>query len=115
MKQSRTLNDYSVFIAKVRKYENDGYELTEALQKAVEYCIKNDILKEFLQAHGGEVVHILRKEWNLDDALRVREEERAEDIAENLLDILDIKTIAEKTGLTIEKVKKIAEKYNKGK
>ena len=115
MKQSKTLNEYAMFIAKVREYENDGFELTEALQKTVEHCIKNDILKEFLQAHGGEVVSILRREWNLDDALRVREEERAEDIAENLLDILDIETIAEKTGLTIEKVKKIAEKYNKDK
>jgi len=115
MKQSKTLNEYAVFIAKVREYEKDGNELTEALQKAVEHCIKNDVLREFLQAHGGEVVSILRREWNLDDAKVVWAEERAEDIAEKLLDILDIKTIAEKTGLTIEKVKKIAEKYSKDK
>ena len=51
---------------------------------------------------------MLNMEWNFDDALRVREndgrENAKEKIAEKLLDILDIETIAEKTELSIERV-----------
>ena len=44
-----------------------------------------------------------------------REEGRLEeklDIARNLLDVLDDETIAKKTGLSIEEVKKLREKIN---
>ena len=74
MRQSKTLDDYAAFIAKVREYEKSGIELTAALHQAVEYCVKNNILREFLEANGGEVVGILKREWNLDDALKIREE-----------------------------------------
>jgi hypothetical protein len=114
MERSKTLNEYAAFVAKVRDYkENSGLKLTEALKKAVEDCIKENILRDFLEKHGGEVVNILFREWNLDDALEVRGEERAEEIAESLLDILDVKTIAEKTKLSIKRVLELKEMHDR--
>jgi len=62
----------------------------------------------------GKVVSILNREWNLDDALRVREEEKAEDIAEKMIERgTPLDFIIEVTKLSKEKVEKLAEKYNK--
>jgi predicted transposase/invertase (TIGR01784 family) len=115
MERSRTLDEYAAFVAKVREYtENSKLDLTESLKKAVEDCVKNNILKEFLQKHGGEIVNILFREWNLDDALEAREEYRAEQIAEDLLrDGMSKETVAKYTKLTIVQVEKIIKRINK--
>ena len=39
------------------------------------YCIRNDIMKEFLELHGSEVSNMLLSEWNMDEALEVTQEE----------------------------------------
>jgi len=118
MERSRTLDEYAEFVARVREYtDNSGCELTEALTKAVEDSVKSGILREFLEKHGGDVMGILSREWNFDDALRVREEETREDtqeeIAVKLLDVLDIETIAEKTAIPIERVRELKEKHKR--
>jgi predicted transposase/invertase (TIGR01784 family) len=56
-----------------------GMSLEEAVRKAVEYCLKNDILKEFLEKHATEVMGMLMTEWNMDDALAVRYREGREE------------------------------------
>ena len=121
MIRSKTLDEYAEFVAKVHDYiDNSGFDLTEALKKAVEDCAREGILQEFLQKYGGDIVNILYREFNLNDALRVREEEAKEsmqeEIAENLFRLgLSIEKIAESTKLPIEKVKKLAKKYHKNK
>jgi hypothetical protein len=60
---------------------------------------------------------MLNMEWNLDDALRVREKDgeqkRAERVAERLLKRgTPIDIVAEDTELSIERVKEIAKKIN---
>lgn len=40
----------------------------------------------------------------LNEGIEIGEQKKAIEIAKNLLDVLDIKTIAEKTGLTIEEL-----------
>jgi predicted transposase/invertase (TIGR01784 family) len=117
MKRSKTLNEYAIFIDKVHDYENNkGFTRTEALNKAVEDCLRANILSEFLQKYGGDIVSILNMEWNMDDALRVRAEEKAEEIAEKLVKRgTPLEFIVEDTGLSLEKVKEIAKKYNNDK
>ena len=78
-KRCKTLGQYSAFIAKVREYEKEGYVLDEAIKKAVQYCGKNDILKEFLEKNASEVMNMLITEWNWDDAKEVWQEEAWED------------------------------------
>jgi len=116
MSQSNTLGEYAAFVAKVREYEEDGFELTEALKRAIEDCVRDDILKEFLQKYGGEVVNMLYREWNLEDAKEVWAEERSEEIAENLLrDGISKEVVIKNTELSIEQVEEIITRINKNK
>ena len=108
MEQSSTLNEYAAFVAKVREHEATGLALTEALKKAIEDCVRDNILREFLQKHGGDVVNMLYREWNLDDAKEVWAEEKAEEIAENLLDLgIPIEQIKIATKLPLSTIKKL--------
>ena len=110
MKRSRTLNEYAVFINKVHGYEyTKKLTRTEAINRAVEDCVNENILIEFLQKYGGEIVSILNMEWNMDDAKRVWIEEaketRSEEIAEKmLLKNKSLDEIIEFSGLSKEKV-----------
>jgi len=80
----KTLAGYSVFIAKVREFEKECEDRTEAMKLAIKYCRKNDILKDFLEKNGTEVINMLLTEWNMDDALAVRFEEGREDEREGI-------------------------------
>jgi len=54
------------------------------MKLAIKYCRKNDILKDFLEKNGTEVINMLLTEWNMDDALAVRFEEGREDEREGI-------------------------------
>jgi len=114
MEQSSTLNEYAEFVAKVREYiDNSGLDLTEALKKAVEDCINENILREFLQKYGGDVVNTLFREFNINDAKEVWEEEKAEKIAENLLKKgMSKEFVVESTELSMKQVEKIIKRVN---
>ena len=60
MRQSKTLNDYATFVARARKNVNNGLESARALKKAVKdcICIKDNVLKEFLEMYGSDVVSV---------------------------------------------------------
>jgi hypothetical protein len=83
IRRCKTLAGYSAFIAAVRGYEGGGLSREEAIKGAITDCIKENILKDFLEAHSKEVMNMLLSEWNWDDALAVeREEGRFEGRAE---------------------------------
>jgi predicted transposase/invertase (TIGR01784 family) len=71
VKKCKTLAGYSAFVAKVREFEKEIGDKLEAMKRAVKYCRENDILKEFLEKHGTEVMNMLLTEWNLEDAQKV--------------------------------------------
>jgi len=73
--KSKTLSDYEIFIDMIRKYKEETNNLAGAVTQAVNECIKQNILKSFLETHGSEVANMLLTEWKLEDALKVREEE----------------------------------------
>jgi len=79
VKQCKTLAGYSVFISKMREYEKECGNKTEAMTRAIKFCRENNILKSFLEKNGTEVVNMLMTEWNMDDALAVRFEEGREE------------------------------------
>ena len=79
VQKCKTLAGYSAFVAKVREYEKEREDKSEAMELAVRYCRDNDILKEFFEKNGTEVMNMLITEWNMDDALAVRFEEGREE------------------------------------
>jgi len=79
----KKLAEYSKFVAKVRDFLKEQSDLAEAVKEAVKYCQKYDILNEFLEIHGSEVLNMILTEWNTEDAIAfAREEGREEGIEE---------------------------------
>jgi len=115
MKRSETLNGYVVFVSRARENIASGLELSAALEKAVKDCVGDNILQEFLTKYGSDVINMLSLEWNLDDALRVREKDGRENAKEKIAEKMlkrgtPIEIVVEDTELSIERVKEIAKK-----
>ena len=49
MEQCRTLADYAQYVALVRKYKAELGSLEAAVRQAVDECIRNDVLADFLR------------------------------------------------------------------
>ena len=124
LEQSKTLSQYSVFIAKAREFEKVSGDRNEAVAQAVRYCRENDILKDFLEKHGTEVINMLLTEWNWDEALATRfqegreegieagvekgREEGREETARNALaQGFSVEVIQSITGLSLENIKSL--------
>ena len=68
MEQCQTLKEYAQYVAKVRKYTSLGeLSLEEAVECAVEECIKEGILAEFLIQNRAEVISMSIFEYNKDE------------------------------------------------
>ena len=64
VKACRMLNDYSLFIAKIRELRYDGYELEDAVNTAIDHCINNNILSEYLTKHRAEAKDMILTEYD---------------------------------------------------
>ena len=61
----RTLKEYAQYVARVRKYAADpDIMLEEAVERAVEECIKEGILAEFLMRNRAEVIKVSIYEYD---------------------------------------------------
>ena len=102
MRQSRTLRDYAQYVALVRKYKEESGSLDDAVNRAVDECIKNDILADFLRKNRAEVVMTSIFEYNKEEEerkLRTAERQAGYDegydegmeqgMAENLCKLID--------------------------
>lgn len=79
VQKSKSLNEYSRFIGKIKENLADGLSLEESIKQAIEYGVEHDIMREFLEANGTEVCNMLLSGWNMDEALAVSKEEGFED------------------------------------
>ena len=106
----KKLSEYSAFMAKVYALIDELGDRKEALNETVKYCQKHDILREFLEIHGSEVLGMLFAEFNLDDFVAVRCEEAREDgIEEYRQFVLDLMN----QGLSTEEIKqRLTQKEN---
>ncbi|MDO4555614.1 MAG: hypothetical protein Q4B70_10750 [Lachnospiraceae bacterium] len=64
MENCRPLMEYSVFIAKIRHYEAQSFNLGDAVATAVNDCIREGILKDLLLKHRSEVTSMILDEYN---------------------------------------------------
>lgn len=78
LEKSHTLNEYSIFIGKIRESLDGGLDRDEAIEKAIKECISGNIMSEFLKKHGGEIYNMIYQEFNLETALEVAKEEGIE-------------------------------------
>jgi hypothetical protein len=102
LKKCETLDEYSILMDKIREYKENQKSLDEALPSAVKYCIKNNILSDFLGKHGSEVINMLYGEYDREMDIAVKSREAWEDgHEEGRLEILKLF----EQGLSIEDIK----------
>ena len=69
MEQCQTLREYAQYVACVRRYAKE-FELNEAVKLAVDECIRNNILSEFLRANKSEVIAMSIFEYDKEEEER---------------------------------------------
>lgn len=84
LKESSALYEYSFFIQSIRDRVNAGFPRDEAIADAMNFCISEGIMTDFISRHGSEVRNMLYTQFNWDDALRVAKEEMREEMAEEI-------------------------------
>ena len=67
MEQCRTLKDYSQYVALVRRYKKELGSLDKAVKTAIDECINNGILSDFLRKNRAEVEMTSILEYNQEE------------------------------------------------
>ena len=85
MEACKDLKDYAEYVDRVRRYAKD-YPLSEAVDRAIEECIREKILQEFLEKNRAEVKKMSIYEYDQEKHIRMeREEAWEEGIKEGIL------------------------------
>jgi hypothetical protein len=99
LKKSAILNGYSIFVNKIREY-NQKLSLEESVKSAVKYCRENDILKEFLDKYGTEVLKMILEDITVEDEIEAAFEDGIEKEREYVLGLFE-------QGLSSEEIQRI--------
>ena len=75
------LANYMEFVDKVREYHNGRTEseLEDDINKAIDYCIENDCLKDFFTSRRSEVVDVTKVDYTFERRMKLNYEEGRED------------------------------------
>ena len=72
MERCPMLYEYSIFVGEIRKNTEAGMMLVEAIDTAVDECIKRGVLADILRSNRAEVTDMLLKEY--DEAFHIASE-----------------------------------------
>lgn len=64
LEKCETLNSYATFINRIKELLSEGCNIEEAVTKAVDWCIFNNVLAEYFRMHKSEVVGMVLTEYN---------------------------------------------------
>ena len=108
LEECRVLGEYSHFVEIVREQGNDK----SRLEKTVKECIRQNILKDYLERKSSEVVNMLMVEYDYDTDIKVQRKEAMEEgiqqgIEKNTLD--SIKKVMNSLHVTAERAMEILE------
>ena len=79
MNACQSLYEYSYLIHQIRTGTTNGLSLPTAVDRAVEHCIQNNILKDFLHRHRAEVTNMILEEFDLNKYLKLEKAESYEE------------------------------------
>ena len=83
LENCKTMQEYSIFVETVRKWKE--IDPQNGFQKAIEECISNNILREYLKRKTKEVLNMLLAEYDYETDIAVqRAEEREIAFAEGM-------------------------------
>lgn len=105
-KRCPELDGYIKYVDKTRKYHKEGMSYEDAVKKAVDECIEENILKEFFVENKAEVVSMTIFEYDEEEHMRLERKEqfeKGEEVGENkkLLELINKKL---KKGKTIPQI-----------
>ena len=75
MERCRTLSEYSAFMERVRKNQAQGADILVAVNAAVDSCIRDGILSDFLIRHKAEVMDVILTEYDEAKHMKLIEKE----------------------------------------
>ena len=64
MEKCKVLKEYAQFIAMIREYLEDGFDITSAVDETITECIKQNILEQILREEREEVRSMILTEYN---------------------------------------------------
>lgn len=79
MKKCHVLKEYSIFIDKINQYKKSYTDISTAVEKVVEECVNENILKDFLSTHRAEVINVVLEEYNEQKTLDALAEDSKEE------------------------------------
>ena len=113
--KSETLRGYAYLVEKIREYQGVGITRDKAIVTAIEHCIQNDVLREFLENNYEMVIGMFSREYDQELEYKVLRREAIEEgieqgieqgkleTATNLLNKgMSVNDIMDITGLTLE-------------
>lgn len=105
----KALSEYMTLIEKIRHYQNSNLTLEQAVSKAIDECISEGILTDFLRKHRAEVLSVCITEFNEETYTKGiyeegREQERRSAIERMLMDNKTPEQISQFCGYDINEV-----------
>ncbi len=119
LSKCKVLSDYMTLINKIRVYKEKKNNIKEVVNQAVNECIHEGVLTEFLEKHRGDVMANVLTEFNEEVYRKGMQEEAREEGREeakienaiNLLDVLSDEEIAKRIKLPLETVQQLRKDY----
>ncbi|MGN0328150.1 MAG: hypothetical protein ACI4D4_04130, partial [Lachnospira sp.] len=71
MQSCKKLQDYSTFIGYVREYSEESEDIRSAINKAIDRCINEDVLRDILVNQRAEVLEIMFTEYDMEKHMKV--------------------------------------------
>ena len=122
LKNCKTMYEYTIFVEMVRRWKKTDPQ--NGFQKAIEECIANDILRDYLKRKTKEVLNMLLAEYDYETDIAVQRAEEREiafaegisqgvyqnklETAKNLAEMgFAVEAIAKATGLSCEEIEKL--------
>ena len=115
LEKCKVLREYMIFVDYVRYYhkEQEYDDLATAINRAIDRCIEEGVLANFLMENRAEVVKVTQLDYTFDRQITLErkdaKQEGKEEIAINILMAqMPLEEIMKFTGLSIEKLQQLA-------
>lgn len=99
LSKCQTLREYMYFVDMVRKNNEISGNLEDAIEKAINQCMEENVLRDFLAQHREEVMHVMTLDYTFERRLEMQRAEAIED--------------GERIGKEIGKKEKLSEQIRK--
>ena len=107
LSKCQTLREYMYFVDMVRKNNEISGNLEDAIEKAINQCMEENVLRDFLAQHREEVMHVMTLDYTFERRLEMQRAEAIED-GERIG-----KEIGKESGKEIGKEEKLSEQIRK--